>query len=108
MAMAKYRKRPVVIEAYQTDEEVTIHTLEGTMRASPGDFIITGVNGEKYPCKPDIFIKTYEPVEEQLSQKFKIQGGKNYEKDSLSHPHHVACAAYGSHAGDGGRTCRNR
>lgn len=41
-----------------------IHTLEGDMKASIGDYIITGVNGEKYPCKPDIFNKTYEKVEE--------------------------------------------
>ena len=60
--MAKYRKRPVVIEAYQTDKELDIETLEGTMHANSGDWIITGVNGEQYPCKPDIFDKTYEPV----------------------------------------------
>lgn len=39
-----------------------IGTLEGTMRAEPGDWIITGVQGEQYPCKPDIFAATYEPV----------------------------------------------
>lgn len=50
----KYRKKPVVIEAYQTQEEKVIHTLEGDMKASVGDYIITGVNGEQYPCKPDI------------------------------------------------------
>lgn len=44
--------------------QVHIPTLEGTMLASPGDWIIKGVNGEFYPCKPDIFEKTYEPVEE--------------------------------------------
>ncbi len=59
----KYRKKPVVVEAYQTDKEIVIHTLEGDMTASVGDYIITGVNGEKYPCKPDIFEKTYESVE---------------------------------------------
>jgi len=42
---------------------VEIPTLEGVMRASPGDWIIKGVNGEFYPCKPDIFEKTYEPVD---------------------------------------------
>lgn len=42
---------------------INIDTLEGTMRADPGDFIIKGVNGEFYPCKPDIFEKTYEAVE---------------------------------------------
>lgn len=60
----KYRKKPVVVEAYQTDKEVIIHTLEGDMKANVGDYIITGVNGEQYPCKPDIFEKTYELVEE--------------------------------------------
>lgn len=61
----KYRKKPVIIEAYQTDKEIFIETLEGTMKANIGDYIITGVNGEQYPCKPDIFEKTYEPVVEE-------------------------------------------
>lgn len=60
--MRKFRKRPVIIEAYQTEVECHISTLEGVMKASPGDWIITGVLGEKYPCKPDIFEKTYEEV----------------------------------------------
>lgn len=61
----KYVKKPIVVEAYQTDKEIIIHTLEGEMTASPGDFIITGVDGEQYPCKPDIFEKTYEKLKEQ-------------------------------------------
>ena len=60
----KYRRKPVVIEAYQTDKALTIHTAEGDMLASKGDYIITGVNGEQYPCKPDVFEKLYEPVED--------------------------------------------
>lgn len=56
----KYKKKPVVIEAYQTDEEVEIKTLEGVMKANKGDYIIKGVQGELYPCKPDIFYETYE------------------------------------------------
>lgn len=44
---------------------VSIDTLEGEIKASIGDYIIRGVNGEYYPCKPDIFRKTYEPVEEE-------------------------------------------
>lgn len=59
----KFQKKPVIVEAYQTDVEVIIDTLEGKMKASPGDWIITGVNGEKYPCKPDIFRKTYTPID---------------------------------------------
>tara|TARA_Y100000114_G_C11663950_1_gene280403 strand:- start:155 stop:418 length:264 start_codon:yes stop_codon:yes gene_type:complete len=87
--MPKFRKKPVVIEAVQwtgsnmrevdsfmdtdTDHgdgtsfvvgaEVKIATLEGVMTAGVGDWIIKGVNGEFYPCKPDIFEKTYEAVE---------------------------------------------
>lgn len=62
--MAKYRKIPLIIDAYQTDVELDIPTLEGVMHASVGDYIITGVRGEQYPCKPDIFEQTYELVEE--------------------------------------------
>ena len=67
----KFRKRPVVIEATQwfkmgDHPAVTdigfIATLEGNMQVTPGDWIITGVKGEHYPCKPDIFVLTYEEV----------------------------------------------
>ena len=79
----KYRKKPIVIEAWQwngdTDwtkapewlQDVVPHwspiklaipTLEGIMYATPGDYIIQGVIGEVYPCKPDIFAATYERV----------------------------------------------
>lgn len=85
--MAEYRKKPVVIEAFQwtggrdqTEDptwiceriksgavsfsggEMFINTLEGTMKVTPGDYIIKGVQGEVYPCKPDIFEATYEKV----------------------------------------------
>lgn len=84
--MDKYRKKPVVIEAVQYDperkgiyeeleaiegvevnidrgsEEAVITTLEGKLTAEPGDYIIRGVQGEVYPCKPDIFEQTYEPA----------------------------------------------
>lgn len=62
MKKQKFRKKPIVIEAYQTQEEKIIHTLEGPLKASPGDWIITGIRGEEYPCKPDVFDKTYEPI----------------------------------------------
>lgn len=65
MKTRKYRKKPVIIEAYQTNKEQVIHTLEGDMKADAGDYIITGVKGEQYPCKPDIFEQTYEPVEKK-------------------------------------------
>jgi hypothetical protein len=82
----KFRKKPVVIEAIQWTRNVdeirafvgdaavfefsesgphlTIKTLEGIHEASPNDFIIRGVKGEFYPCKPDIFEATYEAVRE--------------------------------------------
>lgn len=58
----KFRKKPIIVEAYQTKEEKIIQTLEGPLRAAPGDWIITGLHGEQYPCKPDVFEKTYELV----------------------------------------------
>ena len=84
-AMKKYRKKPIVIDAIKYDgdnfneivynfPEITcglwkgkaldIKTLEGIMKAQPGDYIIKGVKGEFYPCKPDIFEMTYEEVKE--------------------------------------------
>lgn len=90
--MPKFRKKPIVVEAEQYSKQrhldegyvpagvskkflmdddgapyegiPFIQTLEGSMPVSDGDWIITGVKGEKYPCKPDIFEATYEPVEE--------------------------------------------
>lgn len=97
MSIKKFKKKPVVIEAYQwrdgfntcpfepDNEDVTgmefdgltqlcdqcqftleshriIYTLEGRMKACPGDWIIKGVKGELYPCKPEIFNQTYEEV----------------------------------------------
>lgn len=86
----KFRKKPIVIEAEQfvtnneassrninsvvawikngggqarhDETDIYIQTLEGEMKATVGDWIIQGVNGEFYPCKPDIFEKTYEPL----------------------------------------------
>ena len=62
MKNQKFRKLHVEVEAYQTKEKLIIDTLEGRMTAEPGDWIITGVDGEQYPCKPDIFRRTYEAV----------------------------------------------
>ena len=59
----KYVKIPVEIEAYQTDVELEIETLEGVMKANKGDWIIRGVKGELYPCKPDVFNMTYKKSE---------------------------------------------
>ena len=86
----QYRKKPVVIEAFHLpeggdenvapflawaeavgfkgwasgrDETLEIETFEGTMVAQPGDWIIRGVAGEFYPCKPGIFAATYEAVD---------------------------------------------
>lgn len=61
--MAKFRKKPVVVDAVRLTERTEIKTLEGTMIGNPGDWLITGVAGEKYPCKDDIFRATYEPAD---------------------------------------------
>jgi hypothetical protein len=60
--MTKYRKKPVEVEAVRLIERTEIRTLEGTMVGNPGDWLITGIAGEKYPCKDDIFRATYEIV----------------------------------------------
>lgn len=84
MPKGYYRKKPIVVEAVQWKGDnwlevdqfmedyphetypkagiVKIHTLEGVMIANLGDYIIKGIKGEFYPCKPDIFTETYEPV----------------------------------------------
>jgi hypothetical protein len=56
-----YNGHPIT---HENDECYIIPTLEGSMHFTPDDMLITGVNGEIYPCKKDIFEKTYEPVEE--------------------------------------------
>lgn len=63
MKQKKFIKRPVIISAFQTQKEMEIETLEGTMKAEKGDWIVTGINGEKYPVKPDIFEKTYKAID---------------------------------------------
>lgn len=60
--VAEYRKRPISVTARQTDKPFDIETLEGTMHAEAGDYIVTGMKGEQYPVKPDVFARTYEPV----------------------------------------------
>ena len=57
-----FRKKPVVVQAYRTEKRLEIKTLEGTMVANPGDWIIEGTAGERYPCKPEIFDTIYEPI----------------------------------------------
>jgi hypothetical protein len=58
-----FRKKVVVhARQYTGAKPLVIHTLEGDMTALPGDWIITGIAGEQYACKPDIFVATYERV----------------------------------------------
>lgn len=52
-------KKPIPVQAYQTDKPLDIKTLEGTMHANAGDWIITGPDGEQWPVKKEIFEKTY-------------------------------------------------
>ena len=64
MDWKRFRKKPVVVEAYQTERDIRILTLSGPVMASAGDWIVKDVKGELYPCKPDIFEKTYDQVDE--------------------------------------------
>ena len=68
--MPTFRKKPVEIEAVRLFRRVTIHTREGNMVGNPGDWLITGIAGEQYPCKDDIFRLTYTPVDEEAEQMF--------------------------------------
>jgi len=61
--MVLYRRKPVIIRAIQIKELCEVDTPEGTMRGNPGDYLIQGVQGELYFCKPDIFAKIYEAIE---------------------------------------------
>jgi hypothetical protein len=61
-----FRRKPVVVSAYQADREMVVQTLEGPLQAVPGDWIITGIKGEQYPCKPEIFERLYEPFAGQV------------------------------------------
>ena len=70
--MPRFRKKPVEITAYRCVVRDVIHTLEGDMTAEPGDWIITGVAGEVYPCKDGIFRKTYEPVDDAAKTAMEI------------------------------------
>lgn len=54
-----YTKRPVTITARRMHEAFTVETLEGTHTGKAGDWLITGIEGEQYPCKHEIFLKTY-------------------------------------------------
>jgi len=60
--MAKYRKKPLVIDAERLTERTVIHTLEGDMVGEVGDWLIKGIEDEVYSCKDSVFRKTYEPV----------------------------------------------
>jgi hypothetical protein len=61
---AQVEARPLPGPGRGMHDGIVIHTLEGDMKASVGDWIIKGVKGEFYPCKPDIFAATYEAVED--------------------------------------------
>lgn len=61
-----YIKRPIQIQAIELKHGVKVDTLEGIMYGRPGDFVVRGIEGEVYPVKRDIFLKTYDPAVEPL------------------------------------------
>lgn len=66
--MAKFRKKPVIVEAVASVADFEVETPEGIMQVSRGDIIITGISGETYPCRLDVFMKTYDAVGEDCQQ----------------------------------------
>lgn len=56
-------KKPIPVEAYQVEKDTIINTLEGDLIAKKGDWVITGVDGEQWPVKKDIFEKTYKVID---------------------------------------------
>lgn len=118
----KYKKKPVIIEAcvwdgtnkeelisfskgavsflpVQRSDGVVIHcyikTLEGTMEANVGDYIICGVNGEFYPCKPDIFQKTYEAVEKTPCHSYRVGQRGKYILNPITGKNEYTLVSYG-------------
>ena len=89
----KYRKKPIIVEAYQTEKEFNIDTLEGIMHASIGDYIVTGIDGEQYPVKPNIFENTFLPVDKISQDEIERPHG---EWGSISNPFtgeiHIFCS----------------
>ncbi|NLY44734.1 MAG: hypothetical protein GX053_01900 [Tissierella sp.] len=59
----RFVKKQIIVEAYQTNIPIDIETLEGTIHANKGDWIVTGVKGERYPVRKDIFEETYIAVD---------------------------------------------
>lgn len=57
-----YRKKPIIIRAALLTREMDIDTKEGIMHGNVGDYLISGIMGELYPCKPDIFLASYSKV----------------------------------------------
>ena len=71
--MAKFRKKPVIIDAVQLKDRCEIKTMEGKLYGEIGDWLIIGVEGEKYPCGDAIFRKTYEPVDSEAEAIFYVR-----------------------------------
>lgn len=127
--MAKYRKKPVVIEAFQYDGDLSgkdgyyvpkwavkafedgvikfkdagdmyIETLEGDMQAHVGDWVIKGVKGELFPCKPDVFEMTFELIEDETCEGYEDCEGSLYTQMTVSLAEFVIHAAGKENATD--------
>ena len=120
--MAKYRKKPVIIDAYQVsnlrdsqiiailqelnaegnvtlsksplDDVIIVKTLEGDMAVREGAYIIKGVKGELYPCDPEIFELTYEPVKTDWKERLKTETEELSEKVNKLHDYFKTEAFY--------------
>jgi len=73
----KFRKKPVIIEATRISEKIEIATREGTLYGYPGEWLITGIQGEKYPCGDEIFRGSYEMIDGTEIPPDKKEASKN-------------------------------
>ena len=69
--MPLFKKKPVIVEAVRLTRPIIIKTLEGDIAGEVGDWLVTGVKGEQYPCKDDVFRMTYEEVIDLQSERNK-------------------------------------
>jgi len=75
--MSKFTKKPIEVEAIQIKKKTKIQTREGVLFGYRGDWIITGIEGEKYPCGDEIFRKTYHPSGPDKCQYCEYGGKEN-------------------------------
>jgi hypothetical protein len=68
--MPQYIKKPIPVTANQMEEEFEVNTLEGTMKGKAGDYLVTGIRGEQYPCDKEIFEESYIKFDDNFAEEY--------------------------------------